>query len=584
MSAPRAWERPTALYCAAMDFTPFNQPPPALGNQYDDDRVLRSYLKRLLPADVLAEIEPTLREMGDLAGGELYEMQLADRLNEPVLTQWSPWGERIDSIEVTPLWRHAEAIAAEKGVVATAYERRHGRYSRVHQLALAYLFGPSTDVYSCPLAMTDGAAHTLISIGNRELVDRAVPRLTSRDPGRFWTSGQWMTESTGGSDVGQSETVARRDEDGTWRLWGRKWFTSATTSQMTLTLGRPEGNPPGGRGLALFYVETRDGRGRLRNIEVNRLKDKLGTRKVPTAELLLRGAPAELVTETSGGVRAITPMLNITRTWNAVMSAAGMRRGLALARDYARQRVAFGAKLSEKPLHVDTLADVQAEAEAAFHLAFFVAELIGRQEAGELDEHHARLLRLATPLAKLTTGKQAVAAASEILEAFGGAGYVEDTGLPQLLRDAQVLPIWEGTTNVLSLDTLRAMQRDDALTPYLDDIRDHVERGQHPALVDVGRQVLDALDHATVWVGDAVRTGEPSVVQHGARRFAVTLGRAHAASLLLAQAQHDLDTRQDGSTLAVARRWAAEGIDVLEEPGEALSSDAALAAGDPIEA
>src|SRR5258708_32863174 len=124
----------------------------------------------------------------------------------------------------------------------------------------------------------------------------------------MWPRGQWMTERTGGSDVSQSETIARRDGE-QWRLYGTKWFTSATTAEMALTLARPEGNPEGSRGLALFFVEVRDERGRMRGITVNRLKDKLGTRKVPTAELTLDGTPAELVRGDSDGVRQITPML-----------------------------------------------------------------------------------------------------------------------------------------------------------------------------------------------------------------------------------------------------------------------------------
>src|ERR671937_3163832 len=177
-------------------------------------------------------------------------------------------------------------------------------------------------------------------------------------------------------------------------FYGRKWFTSAVSSQIALTLARPEGNPPGGRGLALFYIETRDEHGRPRNIQINRLKDKLGTRKVPTAELTLDGTPAELVKGTTDGVRDIAPMLNITRLWNGVSAASLMRRGVALARDYARRRVAFGSTLAEKPLHADTLAALQAEAEAALHLAFFVAELTGREEACAGGEACARLLRL----------------------------------------------------------------------------------------------------------------------------------------------------------------------------------------------
>ena len=133
-----------------MEITPFNQPPPKLGNQFDDDRVLRSYLQRVLPTDVHADVLELLRELGELAGGELYRMQLADRRNEPVLTQWDAWGNRIDRIEVSPLWRGAERLAAEFGLVAAAYEGRYGRFDRIVQFALTYLFHPSSDVYTCP--------------------------------------------------------------------------------------------------------------------------------------------------------------------------------------------------------------------------------------------------------------------------------------------------------------------------------------------------------------------------------------------------------------------------------------------------
>jgi acyl-CoA dehydrogenase len=544
---------------------PFNQPPPALGNQYEDDRVLRSYLRRALPEDVLCEIEPALSEMGELAGGKLYEMQLMDRLNEPSLTQWDAWGERVDRIEVSPLWHVAERLAASHGLVSTAYERTHGSYSRTHQAALAYLFTPSTDIYSCPLAMTDGAAQTILRSGNRTLIEGIVPHLISRDPEQFWTSGQWMTESTGGSDVGLSETIAREMEEGAWRLYGRKWFTSATTSQVALTLARPEGNPSGGRGLALFLVETRDERGRLRNIQVNRLKDKLGTRKVPTAELTLDGTPAQLVMGRTDGVRNIAPMLNITRLWNGISACALMRRGMALARSYSRLRVAFGANLAEKPLHADTLAGLQAETEAAFHLAFFVAELVGRDEAGVSTDEERELLRFMTPVMKLTTGRQAVAVASEVLEAFGGAGYVEDTGLPVLLRDAQVLSIWEGTTNVLSLDAARTATGKSGAQGLLKREMERCLRPVRDARLSVAaRASIGAVEHAESWMERAANEGQPSI-EAGARRFALTMGRAFALSRLVEQAQWSLDNEKDARALAAARRFAHAGVDLIRD-------------------
>src|SRR6185369_3162827 len=259
---------------------------------------------------------------------------------------------------------------------------------------------------------------------------------------------------------------------------------------------RPEGNPAGGKGLGLFYVETRNAGGQLDNILVHRLKDKFGTRKVPTAELTLDGTPATAVAGEADGVRNISPMLNVTRTWNSVSAVSYMRRGLALARDYAARRVAFGAPLAEKPLHVDTLAGMQAEYEAAFHLAFHAVALLGREETGSITEEEGALLRLLQPLAKLTTARQAVAGASETLEAFGGAGYVEDTGLPELLRDAQVLSIWEGTTNVLALDALRAIARAEALPVFAREVRRRAEAGAADATLRApAAAAVTAMEH-----------------------------------------------------------------------------------------
>ena len=541
----------------------FIQAPPELGNQYTDDRVLRSYLSRTLEAGVLAEIEPELHAMGKLAGGDLYRMQLADRASEPVLIQWDAWGNRIERIEVSPLWQRAEHIAAEQGLVAAAYERRHGQFSRVHQFALVYLFTPSADLYSCPLAMTDGAASALLASENSKLIERALPHLTARDSAEFWTSGQWMTEASGGSDVGLSETLAR-EEHGQWRLYGRKWFASAISSQMALTLARPAGNPPGGKGLALFYLETRTPHGRPNRIVVNRLKDKLGTRKVPTAELTLDGTPAELVCGTTDGVRNIAPMLNVTRTWNSVTAVAFMRRGLALARDYARKRVAFGSPLAGNPLHLDTLAGLQAEFEAAFHLTFFVAELLGRAEAGRASTEQAELLRLLTPVTKLTTGKQVVAVLSEVIEAFGGAGYVEDTGLPLLLRDAQVLPIWEGTTNVLALDAMRVAGSNDAQTALKREIGFILQGLQEPDLVRISARIEQTLEQAQAWLRQTAVAGEARS-EAGARRFALTLGRTAGLALLARHAQWSLDEEQDARALAATRRFATHGVNLLAD-------------------
>src|SRR5204863_4270071 len=166
------------------------------------------------------------------------------------------------------------------------------------------------------------------------------------------------------------------------------------------------------------------------------------------------------------GIRKLATLFSITRVYNAVAAVGGMRRAIALATDYASRRSAFGKPLAQLPLHVETLAEMQLELRAAFLLAFRVVELLGKEESGEATDSELRLLRFLIPVAKLYTAKRAIAVASETIEAFGGAGYGEDSGIPRLLRDAQVLSLWEGTTNVLSLDTLRAMERTNALSSW----------------------------------------------------------------------------------------------------------------------
>jgi alkylation response protein AidB-like acyl-CoA dehydrogenase len=552
----------------------FFQEPPRLANPFVEDPMLGDYLARELPAAQLDELRGELSRMGEVAV-EYYGKSLADRLNEPVLTQWDAWGNRVDEIEVTPLWKEAQKLAAVHGLVATGYDPALGAHARTHQFARVAVLSASLDFYSCPLAMTDGAARTLLDSGNRALIDAYVPRLTSRDPAKMWTSGQWMTERTGGSDVSITETVAKKDGD-TWRLYGTKWFTSATTAQMALTLARPEGNPDGSRGLALFFVETRDERGRLRNIAVNRLKDKLGTRKVPTAELTLDGTPAIAVGALGEGVRAITPMLSVTRTWNAVGAVTAMRHGLSLARDYARRRRAFGTLLTDKPLHADTLAALEAEYAGAFLLAFRAVQLLGLGEHGQLSEAQAHLQRALTPIAKLTTAKQAVAVTSEAIECCGGAGYVEDTGLPRVLADAQVLPIWEGTTNVLSVDTLRALAKGGAFEAIRAEVALHLAAATDAGLAAPRRTAERALEHALAWSQQAMAA--PQLLEAGARRLAMTLGRTLELAYLCHHAQWCLDSGRGPRAAAAARRFAHAGVDQLGELAAADLDDARLLA------
>jgi acyl-CoA dehydrogenase len=247
-----------------------------------------------------------------------------------------------------------------------------------------------------------------------------------------------------------------------------------------------------------------------------------------TGEVTLEGAHAELVGDLEHGFGQMTPMLNITRLHNAVSSVAGMRRGLMLARGYARQRRAFGRLLEDQPLHRQLLVELAVDAEACLLLTMRLAELLGRVEQKVASTQEANVFRIGTSLTKLYTAKRAVAAASEVIEAFGGQGYMEDTGLPRLLRDAQVLPIWEGTTNVLSLDALRVLAKPGISEAFLAEL----ERLGSPSRDRVAGSLA------------AIAGRDPESAQASARRLAFELAEAWIEGLMTeAAASGDREAR-----------------------------------------
>ena len=544
----------------------FYQSGPRLENQYQNDLLLRSYLKRSLPPDILSRIKPGLVSLGERVRTDIFALGEQAEREVPEHVPYDAWGRRVDEIRVSQAWSELDRISAVEGIVAIAYERKEKEFSRIHQMAKVYLFGPSSAIYTCPLAMSDGAARAIELYGSPDLKSRAFARLTTRDPAKFWTSGQWMTERAGGSDVSGTETVAKKDGD-SYRLTGTKWFTSATTSQMAMTLARIEGAPEGSKGLSLFYLELRNEQQELNQIFVHRLKDKLGTRSLPTAELSLQGTKAVLVGGPGDGVKKISSLFNITRVWNSCSALAYMRRGIVLATDYATRRKAFGKLLSDHPLHVETLAALETERHAAFHLVFRIAELLGREETGKASSDEAAVLRLLTPIAKLFTAKQSVACASEVVESFGGAGYVEDTGIPALLRNSQVLSIWEGTTNVLSLDMLRAIEKENAFGPFAQDVRTMLGKVSSPKLKTEVDKVRLALESSEKHI-NGMKNQDVDTVTAGARDFAFGLARVYSAALLLSHADWVLAQGESGACVTAAERWCAGLKDIYLDYGE----------------
>lgn len=376
----------------------------------------------------------------------------------------------------------------------------------------------------------------------------------------------WLTEKQGGSDVGANSTVAR-EKDGRWLLRGEKWFTSNAGGGVMLVLARPEGAPEGTAGLSLFLMPLHLPDGRRNAIRFERLKDKLGTRSMATAESVLDDAEAWLIASPPRGFKAMAEMLNLSRLYNATASCAAMRRGLHEALSWSRERKSFGQLLSDHPLMREVLVDMAVECEASTALTFEAIRLIDRLDAGgDVNEDTQNLLHTFTPITKLYTAKQAVAMASEAIECLGGNGYVETFVTPRLLRDAQVLPIWEGTTNILSLDLLtRAFGKHEGhrmLRRWGESRLANAGKGELGDAVEATLTALQGIEQAA---DTALRApGGPDLSV--ARRLAFRCAQTMQAVLLLSEANEDMGTGDNRLSL-VARRHVARRLRPLPTSG-----------------
>lgn len=546
----------------------FFQEKPILHNPYLSDAVFQSYLKRHLPSQYFQEIHDDLSRFGRRVCNEIDDKGLECEEQPPTLTHFDAWGNRIDRVNTCDGWKFMKNVSAEEGLIAIGYERKYEEASRLYQMSKLFIIGSSCGLYSCPLAMTDGAAKVLETIFPNVATDdgvmgNAYRRLTSRDHNKFWTSGQWMTERRGGSDVANStETVAHRQDNGTYKLYGYKWFTSATDADMVMTLARivEDGGSPSSK-LSLFLLETKGEYGQqlssgLNGLHVQRLKDKLGTRQLPTAEMLLDGTTAYQIGERDRGIRNISGMLSISRLYNCFMGLTGARRIVQLAVDYSRRRYAFGAKLCENSLHLQTLARMEIEVRASFLLTFDLVRILGLEEHGNASDEELGVMRLMLPVCKLYTAKQAIKVCSEGLESFGGMGYLEDSGLPRILRDAQILSIWEGTTNILGLDVLRAITTSkgkvvEHFFSRVSDILEKVKICGNPDLVHLTVPIEAALNSLSSFL-DTVSAGDGHELTTSARDLSYSFAKIYMAALML---DHAAWKDADATDLYVAQRW-----------------------------
>lgn len=529
-------------------------------NFFDADPNLAFVVQRLASPGDYARALPHLRAMGALAGGELDRLAREADRHPPVLRACDDRGQRVDEVLYHPAYRAMERIAFEQFGLA-AMSHRPGVLGwptpvpHVVKYALAYLVVQAEFGLMCPVSLTDSTARVIRLFGSAQQRAAYLPRLTATRLDELWQGAQFVTERQSGSDVGASEALAQRDGD-LWRVHGQKWFCSNVTADVVLLLARPEGAPPGTRGLAMFVMPKRLPDGARNAYRVERLKDKLGTRDMATGEVVLDGALAEPVGPLDAGFRQMAEMINVSRLSNAMRSAALMRRALLEALECARGRWAFGRRLFDLPLARENLLDLLLDVEGCAALVFHGAALLDRADAGDVEAR--RLVRIVTPLSKLYVTKRARWTTAEALELRGGNGYIEDWVNPRLVRDSILGSIWEGATNVVALDVGRAIVRNGAGAALLDDLR-----------VRLGRLCDEPTRQAAAWLRPHLETTAPVVAglpeqDPSARepilvRLAEQLAHLTIATLLLEEADDLAGASGSHRKLLVAaayaRRW-----------------------------
>jgi alkylation response protein AidB-like acyl-CoA dehydrogenase len=433
---------------------------------YEDDTELHALLALYLDADLLAHMRPHFERLGALAGGRLDELaHTADR-HPPTLTLRTRTGIDDARVHKHPAYVEMERLAfGEFGLAAMSHREEtlgwRGRMPPLVKYVLTYLFVQAEFGLCCPVSMTDSLARTLKKFGDPELVERFMPRLRSLDVDTLAQGAMFMTEQAAGSDIAATETLARRDADGQWRLHGDKWFCSNPDADLAMVLARIEGGAPGLKGVSLFLLPRRLADGGANHYRILRLKDKLGTRSMASGEIRLEGALAHLVGEPGRGFVQMADMVNNSRLSNGVRAAGLMRRAVAEAEHIAHERRAFGRRLEDMPLMQRQLSKLRLPAEQARSMMFQTAQALARSDGGETAAYP--LLRILTPLIKFRACRDARKVTGDAMEVRGGCGYIEEWSDPRLLRDAHLGSIWEGTSNIVALDVVRAIRREGSL-------------------------------------------------------------------------------------------------------------------------
>ncbi|OAL30953.1 hypothetical protein AYO20_08538 [Fonsecaea nubica] len=565
--------------------------PHALENPFTSDKSYQRVLEWYLPPSILETVTPRLTKFAEEAiSSEVNELISNAESQQPYVKAHNVWGARYpyDRLVTSHGWKELGKWGSKNGVIALGYENEFKEYRRLVQHAFNYTFSASSAVYSCPVSMTSGAARLvakqLSSVPADHPFHEIYRLLISREGN--WISSQWMTERPGGSDVQNSETVAVFSplpaksgrygaiEEGDYLVSGFKFFSSATDCNMALILAKTESGQ-----LSLFVAPTRktvvvDGKPQqvTNGVRIHRLKNKMGTKELPTAELQLDNVRAHLIGPLDRGIATIALLLNVTRTHNFITALSCWRRGMAIAKSFAKVRTTINQPLWTFPMHLRMLANMEVKHRGALQLAFFTTALLSFADNGFPPEDIQRrgyvplpspgeqteiILRTLTATSKAVICKTGTLSLQECQEAMGGVGYMDepdepDFNISRLMRDTAANMTWEGTTNVLSSEVVRHLLNKNAshlsaFSAWMEFAISRVKDAELRERLEVAwGEYFNTLNKRSDDLVSALAMG---------RQLMFTLAWLVAGVLLALDAARDTDA----VALEIARRWVLEG-------------------------
>lgn len=523
-------------------------------NYYKVDANLKATLKSYLNNDVCRWSEELLDYLGERSGTDIVRRADAYDAVGHELERYDKFGRDISQVKYHPDWLTNLNEVFDFGIVGWNYDKeklkQYGHAPTTLLTAFDYLVGQADMALCCPLELAHGTLVVLEKFADEELRNRILPAVVATTTKERKQVAQVATEITGGSDVGATRSEAYQDQNGNWYITGEKWFASNVGADLIVTLARVNQNVTGVKGLAMFVVPRVKEDGSKNHVSIRRLKDKMGTIGVPTGELLFQDAEAYLIGKPEDGFKYMADMLNHTRYWNGVGAVGIMRRAFLEAATYTAKKESFGKTIDNFPMNSERLIWMQVDLVATTSFMFYNASTLDRFELTGNEEDYL-MFRTLAPVLKYRSGEQNVDFARYAIELMGANGYISTFGTPRLLRDAQVNPIWEGTSNIVALDLIRAIQKQSghvAVMEHCNHILTTLTSEDTNTISDIANLALSDL---SVVIDDLNSMSRPRQEQQ-ARRLADVFGDIVALCAMIKEADTEIKESGDYKKLLIS--------------------------------